>query len=318
MPQQCQVCKSGSLSENPLIVKEGLPFHQCENCESILIPDDFMHDTDRSQKYDIAYWEAEKDSSLERSFGSSICRIAETFLYCRIPITSFLDIGCGPGFTLDAMETMLPRYVNIFKGIELNPPPPKYRSKSRNYTIGSVSDLRSTFQAGICIEVIEHLPPRVLEVLVKQLASKSEQGSIFYFNSSQPEKVIRDGFDYLDPYRRGHIASYSIKGLSGLFSQYGFSLIPLFGRDWAFLAEYKPDPSFRIETAEQLLKRIWSPNPANMNILQNGGFGPLMYTIGIESARCYIENSIRTERTRWALSLRDRLNFLKSKQMRPK
>jgi hypothetical protein len=308
MSRQCQVCKSGSLSEAPLIVKEGVPFHQCENCESILVPDNFRYDTDQSQKYDIAYWEAEKEASRERSFGSSICRIAETFLYCRIAIDNFLDIGCGPGFTLDAMETMLPRYANIFTGIELNPPPPRFRSKSRNYTIGSVCDLRSIFQAGICIEVIEHLPPQVLEVLVSQLASRSEQGSLYYFNSSQPEKVIRDDYEYLDPYRRGHIASYSIKGLSKLFAQHGFSIIPLFGRDWAFLAEYQPDQSLRIETAEQLLKRIWSPNEVNVNVLKNGGFGPLMHTIGIESARCYIENSIQIQRTNWALSLTEKLD----------
>jgi hypothetical protein len=308
MSHQCQVCTDGLLSIAPLVVKEEVPFHQCESCGSILVLDDFTYDSDRSQNYDITYWEAEKHSSLERSFGSSICRIAETFLYCRIPINSFLDIGCGPGFTLDAMETLLPRYAQMFTGIELNPPPVGYRSKSKNYKIGSVGDLSSTFQAGICIEVIEHLSPQVLEVLVKQLASKSEPGSLYYFNSSQPEKVIRDNYEYLDPYRRGHIASYSVDGISRLFSKYGFSVIPLFGRDWAFLAEYKPDPSSRVETAEQLLKRIWSPNPANVDALQNGGFGPLMYTIGIESARCYIENSIQIQRTRWALSLKERLD----------
>lgn len=308
MSQECQVCKGGLLGNAPLIVKEDVPFHQCENCKSILVPDDFSFDAERSQKYDTRYWEAEKQSSLERSFGSSICRIAETFLYCRIPITNFLDIGCGPGFTLDAMEMLLPRHANMFTGIELNPPPIGYQSNSQNYKIGSVGDLDSTFQAGICIEVIEHLPPKVLEALVKQLASKSEPGSLYYFNSSQPEKVIRDDYEYLDPYRRGHIASYSVAGLSRLFSQYGFSVIPLFGRDWAFLAEYKPDPSLRVETAEQLLKRIWSPNPANIDVLQNGGFGPLMYTVGIESARCYIENSVQIQRTRWALSLKERLD----------
>jgi|688.fasta_scaffold306267_2 SAM-dependent methyltransferase len=308
MTQSCEVCQSGSLMREPLVVVEDVPYHQCDSCGSILVPDSHKFDLQRSQKYDAAYWEFETRSSQERSFGSTICRIAETILYCRVPINDFIDIGCGPGYTLDAVATLLPKYVDRFTGVELNPPPPEYRTNNKNYKIGSVGDLPNTFQAGICIEVIEHLSPSILEKLVEELAAKSLPGSLYYFNSSQPEKVIRDEYEYLDPYSRGHIASYSLKGLSSLFGRHNFSIIPLFGRDWAFLAEYNTDQAERVDKADQLLQRVWTPCQENKDILTNGGFGPVMYTMAIESARCYVEHAIKDERTQWALDLKRRLD----------
>ena len=310
MAQFCQVCQSGYLGGEPLVVKEEVPFYQCDNCGSILVLDSHKYDQERVQKYDTSYWESEAKSSKERSYGPTICRIAEAILYCQVPIEKFVDIGCGPGFTLDAISTLLPKYVDLFIGIELNPPPPEHRTSSKNYKIGSVGDSVCNFQAGICIEVIEHLSPPTLEKLVEELASKSEEGSLYYFNSSQPDKVVRDGYEYLDPYSRGHIASYSLKGLASLFGRYGFRIIPLYGRDWAFLAEYNSDQLNDINKADQLLHRVWNPCSRNKSILTDGGFGPLMYTIAVESARCYIEHAIQVERTSWALSLKDKLSRL--------
>jgi len=77
------------------------------------------------------------------------------------------------------------------------------------------------------------------------------------------------------------------------------------GRTWAFLVEFH---SQKIESniVDELFKRIWNPIESNEQILQDAIFGPLMYHIGIDSARCYLEHATVTARTNWALGLRDK------------
>ena len=238
-----------------------------------------------------------------------MARIAEVFLYARVPIERFIDIGCGPGFSLDAVSTLMPAHKDIFWGVEMFPPPEPHRSRSQNYMTGSIGSCNMKFSAGICIEVIEHLYPRQLRNLVSELAISAQEESIFYFNSSQPAMVKNNDPGYLDPYRRGHVGSYSLEGLRHVFSENDFSIIPLYGREWAFLAEYKSKTE--TNSPSKLLERVWTANEANLKKLQSNGFGPLMHTIGIESARCYLEAAIAKERTDWAISLDEKLKVAK-------
>lgn len=164
-----------------------------------------------------------------------------------------------------------------------------------------------TFDAGCCIEVIEHLTPRMLESLVEQLAARSRNGSLYYFGSGQPAYVKTEDPEYLDPYRRGHIVAYAINGLEKIFQKYGFTIIPLPGRAWAFLAEFRRSER---PSADELLSRIWTALSENVQRLKDPEFGPLMYHIGIESARCYLEYAICNERTSWALNLDKKLTTL--------
>jgi len=225
----------------------------------------------------------------------------EVFLYSEIPIKRFLDIGTGPGYLLDSLSYLMPNYRTIFHGVELFPPPEQFRTAHENYVVGGIKDLRGTFSAGVCIEVIEHLSPDVLRSLISELADVSEVGALYYFNSGQPDFVKNDDPSYLDPIIRGHIVSYSIRALEHIFMEFGFKIIPLPGRSWGFLAEY--DLTQEVPNAEQLMQRIWAAIPENTSILKDNGFGPLMYSIGVESARCYLEHAIANERTKWALSL---------------
>jgi hypothetical protein len=75
-----------------------------------------------------------------------------------------------------------------------------------------LDSLESTFDAGVCIEVIEHLTPATLRTLVAQLAGRSRPGSLYLFNSGQPAFVEQEDPAYLDPHGRGHVVSYSIAG----------------------------------------------------------------------------------------------------------
>lgn len=297
--QKCPVCLHLHSKLKLFKCVEGVDYFECDFCESIvaeeqsIIKDGF--------KYNEDYWRSEMSAARERSFGASVNRSAEVFFYSRIPVNRFLDIGTGPGYLLDALSTLMPNYKSMFYGIELFPPPVEYRSTHENYLIGDLSDIKIKFSGGVCIEVIEHLTPKQLRVLASNLAKVSENGAVYYFNSAQPEFVKAEDPSYLDPHVRGHIASYSVCGLAKIFSEYGFTIIPLPGRSWGFLAEFGKLPV--IPGSDDLLNRLWTAHPENVQKLKSNGFGELMYSIGLESARCYLESAIAIERTKWALSL---------------
>lgn len=297
---KCLVCNS--LKTEFFRAVDSVNYFDCNGCESLFADPDFVSNLQSNNShYGDTYWQDEVVSSRERSFGSSINRVCEVFLYSRIPIKRFIDIGTGPGYLLDALSVLAPNHKSLFYGCEVFPPPPQFRTGHDNYKIGSISDLEGKFSAGVCIEVIEHLSPSILKALIKELAGMAEDGAIFYFNSAQPTFVKNVDPNYLDPFIRGHIVSYSLKALKEIFAVYGFNLIELPGRDWCFLVEYKAES--RLLGSDGLLTRLWTALPENVSILKDNGFGPLMYTMGLESARCYLEHAISVERMAWAQSL---------------
>lgn len=297
---QCLVCNSIKVSLFETV--DGVNYFECLACECLFADPEFISQLQSKEShYNEAYWANETEASRERSFGSSINRVCEVFFYSRIPIKRFVDIGSGPGYLLDALSLLAPNYQEIFYGCELFPPPPEFRTKHENYKVGNISDLDGKFSGGVCIEVIEHLSPIILEELIKQLSNVAEDGAVFFFNSAQPSFVKSVDRNYLDPFVRGHIVSYSTKSLKPIFAAYGFALIELPGRDWCFLVEYNSKGSL-VDT-EGLLSRLWTATPENIAILKENGFGPLMYAVGLESARCYLEHAISLERTAWAQSL---------------
>lgn len=187
-----------------------------------------------------------------------------------------------------------------------SPPPFQFRSKHENYHIGNLGDIAFKFDAGCCIEVIEHLPPNILKTLICEMAATSNKGALYYFNSAQPSFVRDTDPSYLDPHIRGHICSYSVEALEEIFGLFGFTVIPLPGRNWGFLAEFGcfDDSSKNFET---LMNRVWNPIPSNLNLLKESVFGPFMYSSGVESARCYYEANQANQRTNWALLLKRKL-----------
>ncbi|WP_293034546.1 methyltransferase domain-containing protein [Paraburkholderia sp.] len=264
---------------------------------------------DSASNYNDAYWKMELCAARERSYGSSLQRVAETFFYCRLPITRFVDIGSGPGYLLDALAAALPDAANMFFGVELFPPESAFRSKHPNYKLCPLAEIGQKFEAGVCIEVIEHLTPSMLDTLAKQIAQTSAPGAIYLINSGQPEYVLTEDPGYLDPHGRGHVMSYSIEAVRLIFEPHGFTIIPLPGRHWAFLVEYQSEFITK-EPIEQLEARIWSPVPENVATLRDGGGGPLMYCAGLDTARCYLEHATVIQRTAWARSLQAEIDRL--------
>ncbi|MGH8118650.1 MAG: hypothetical protein ACREPJ_15350 [Rhodanobacteraceae bacterium] len=134
-----------------------------------------MIDAGKSTRiYDETYWAEELHSSRERADGVSLVRAGEAILYARRPVKRFLDVGTGPGYLLDTLACHFPERVDMFYGVELFPP--DVHSRHPNYIAGDVGGLKLRFDVGVCIEVVEHLTPRMLGNVAQGLAGISEPG----------------------------------------------------------------------------------------------------------------------------------------------
>lgn len=308
---RCAVCTSHAVDSYTKI--DEVQFYTCSGCGSLFADPAFLRAVEDGSvsNYRGTYWEMELRAARERSYGSSLQRVAETFFYSRVPITRFVDIGSGPGYLLDAAATALPDAADMFYGVELFPPEPAFRSKHPNYKLCPLADVGQKFEAGVCIEVIEHLTPSMLDTLAKQMAQTSAPQAVYLINSGQPDYVLKEDPGYLDPRGRGHIMSYSLEGARRIFEPHGFTVIPLPGRHWAFLVEYQSQSTTK-GAIEQLEARIWSPVPENVVTLRDGGGGSLMYHVGLDSARCYLEHATVVERTEWVRSLQAKIKHLEA------
>lgn len=265
---------------------DSFPYFQCGRCQAIFIAPRQLEEIDAGhdlRSYDLDYWTEELPAARERSYGIALARMAETFYYARRPIRRFLDVGSGPGFFLDAVEKYLPASADVFYGVEKFPPPPEQRTTSPRFLIGDVSDVELTFDAGISIEVAEHLTPATLRRLVVELGRISTDGALYIFNTGMPEYVLNDDPAYLDPLRRGHVASYSVRSLQYLLDGTDFAVYPIPGKTWAFVLEYRSTG----EAGDDIRARSWSALPENLGILDDPEMGSVLKVLGQETIRAY-------------------------------
>jgi hypothetical protein len=284
----CPVCLSAGCDHFRTV--STVDYFKCKHCGSLFADPDFLDRTARGEArtYCRDYWEAEMASARSRCFGSTPIRVAETLLYCRRPVRRFLDVGAGSGHLLDALAVLLPAATDVFHAVDAFPPPPPHRTGHPNFVEGTTADLTGPFDAGVCIEVIEHLVPDVLRRTIAGLAAISAPAALYFFNSGQAVFVEEEEPDYLDPMGRGHVVAYSLAGARAIFEPAGFNIIPLPGRNWAFLAEFGPvTPVSR----DDLYTRLWQALPENRALLADDRFGNLLYTSGLESARCFLEQA---------------------------
>jgi hypothetical protein len=283
--KNCPVCFS---NETQLFTEvAGMLYYTCNFCEVIFISPEVLAQIDAGKgiiNYTENYWKEELSAARERSWGSALARVAEVFLYARIPIKKFIDIGTGPGYLLDAIQFHLPSSADIFYGNEIFPPPGEYCTSSKNYLKGRLREFEFTFDAGSCIEVIEHLTPAMVRTLFNDLAIQSKANSIYIFNTGLSQYIKNENINYLDPYVRGHIMGWSLKGLQTLTKSSGFRIFSIPGKAWAFIAEYRPDHNLE----KNLTDRIWRALPENTNVLKDKKTGELLYILGLDTARAYV------------------------------
>lgn len=266
---------------------DGVDYYECCNCDFIFADPAFIARIDQglaSREYDEDYWQSELASARQRSFGSSLARLAEAFLYCSIPVNRFIDIGTGPGYLLDAVSLHLPAHADVFYGVEKFPPLPEFRSSSPNYLCADLADIEMKFECGVCVEVIEHLTPTMARGLAAAIANVSVPGSLYLFNTGLTEYVRHEDPGYLDPFKRGHVTCWSVQAARRIFEPEGFIVRPLPGKSWAFVIEM---PGATEHMERPLADRIWTAHARNVEILSDAKMGDVMYILGRESARAY-------------------------------
>ncbi len=291
----CPVCTSVGVGETYCVVDD-FTYYRCAVCESIFIEPEVIIAMDRGEQlrgYDQNYWQSELRAARQRSRSDGLARAGEAILYARREVRRFLDVGAGPGYLLDQLGLLLPAHADLFHAVEMFPP--EEHSSHPNYVIGAAADLQGPFDAGVCIEVIEHLTPAMLTELIKGLALISEADSIWLFNTGMPDYVRHEDPGYLDPRKRGHIISYGLPGLRKLFESHGFRVSELPGKSFAFIVEYRPTASL-----SDFSERFYAPLPANKKLLNIAG---LLYLAAFESARSYYFQAQSKQRTEWALAL---------------
>lgn len=273
--QSCPVCEGGESSLHARI--DGYDYFRCSACGSLHIDQATLNAIDAGKStrvYDSQYWQEELRASRERAQGVSLVRAGEAILYARRPVRRFLDVGTGPGFLIDALGGLLPMHAQVFHGIERFPP--AEHSRHPNYRVGELRDLGGIFDAGTCIEVAEHLTPRMLQTVAHGLAAISGAGSLWLFNTGSPEYVLHEDPGYLDPLRRGHIVAYGLRGIRHIFEPLGFRVSAIPGKSYAWFAEFRP-----AETLD-FAERVYRPVAANALLLQESG---LLFQAAFESAR---------------------------------
>jgi hypothetical protein len=283
MGQICPCCQSEKVEL--LKTVESYNYFNCKECDSIFLDTAYLLQIDNGQsivKYEEGYWKEELASAKERSYGVALARMAEAIYYCRSPIKKFIDIGTGPGYFLDAVEKLLPDHKDVFYGVELFPPDIEYRTTSKNYIIGDLGDLKEKFDCGICIEVIEHLTPAMLKSILKKLAAVSNPDALYIFNTGLPDYVKNEDIGYLDPIKRGHLVSYSLKAIALLASEYGFTTHRIIGKTWAFALEFTSNAS-----EKDIRDRIWKATKHNVDILTDSTMGSVLKILGSETVRAY-------------------------------
>jgi hypothetical protein len=294
----CPVCDCSSTSYANI---SGFAYFECSGCGIIHIDPLVIAQIDGGKQlveYRSDYWKMETEAAEERSRSVGILRFAEAIFLCRRPVRHAIDIGTGTGRLLDHIEHLLPRSSQHIWGVELFPPADEQRTQSTRYVRGTISSVANiTFDAGMCMEVVEHLTPTMVRSMLRELAARSNPDSCFFFNTGLAAYTKHEDPGYLDPTNRGHIVSWTVKAFNVLGSPFGLSATELPGRTWAFLVEHTDRP-------QDIESRLWAPLPTNLTFLNDGKPGQSLLGIAAaESCRGYFNAQRAEERTAWALSL---------------
>lgn len=256
-------------------------YYECGPCDFIFAEPALLQRLDAGEiRLPPAHGEDEQ-SARHRAYGSSLARVAEAIVYCSIPVHRFVDIGTGSGHLLDALSTYLPSRRQRFYGIDRAPPEP--HSPHENYLHGDLRDTGLTFECGTCIEVLEHLTPRMAADLADAIAAVSVPGSLFLFATGLTEYVRHEDPEYLDPHRRGHITCWSVTAAKAIFAPKGFVVQALPGKTWAFLVERPRGDA----PCLPVRRRLWHVPEQNRELLTDPAMGEVLFLLGLESARAY-------------------------------
>ncbi len=283
-------------------------FFLCTGCGLIQLDSGTIERIDAGEltfKYEKEYCGREMIAARERAFGVALARAAEVFFCSRRPIDRFLDIGSGPGLFLDAVSVYLPYISNRFYAIERFSPPG--HTQHSNYRVGRVTDYPSDwFDGGMCIEVFEHLTPRMVDSLLREIAIVSRSEACFLINTGLATYTRDECPEYLDPLRRGHIMSWTVAAVDRLARPHGLIASTIPGRNWCFLLEKAdtPRPSISDRLAQPLRENMAALNQPEM------GASPIALLAEIALRETYYYDQFLS-RTNWAMELNDEVTHMR-------
>lgn len=298
----CPVCNGESLHFRRT---SDYDFFSCQDCGVIHLDPAVLHQIDNGRpivEYRADYWHMETTAALDRSRGVAIARIAEAVYLAQRPVERVLDIGAGNGAALDELTKLLPKNGSRFYGVEKFPP--GEHTSSPNYIIGDLDKAAPLkFDAGLCMEVAEHLTPAMLRGLIGGLAERSNDDACYVFNTGLASFARFEDPNYIDPVHRGHIMFWTVEAVRKLAEPFGFTVSEMPGRSWAFLMEKRTEPSL------PFADRLYNALPENKRFLSDGhdGWG-LLSLLAFEALRASYYYKISEERTSWALRLKANLD----------
>ena len=298
----CPVCASLSNVYEKIL---GFEYFSCSGCGILHIDTTVLQEIDAGKQiveYSPEYWAMELSAAEERSRSVGIIRLAEAIFLCRRSVQNVVDIGSGTGRLLEQFEGLLPNNVRRIWGVELFPPPTDQRTKSAQYVVGTIGSMAPMmFDAGLCMEVVEHLTPSMVLGMLKEISARSNDGACYVINTGLADFVRKEQPDYLDPTRRGHIVAWTVAAFNILGEPFGLTATALPGRAWAFLLEKTTNPA-------DVESRLYAPLSENMCFLADGKDGmSLLSTAAAEAVRGYFHQQLMLERTAWALDLEKQL-----------
>ncbi len=229
----CPLCLSREIGEKYFIRSYDIPFRifSCDRCGFIFMNPPFAekaiesfygedyysgkgnysyHDERQSEEYSASVWDA---------------RIRNIRKYVKRG--SFLDVGSSFGGLLKSAGKYFTPY-----GIEISPYSAEYSSKFPGLTIhkGTLADhpfSRDFFSVITMVELIEHLrdPVSALEECFRLL----KKGGLLLIQTANMDglqaRLLGDRYAYFMP---GHLSYFTMKNLSGLLKEKGFSRVKVY------------------------------------------------------------------------------------------
>jgi cyclopropane fatty-acyl-phospholipid synthase-like methyltransferase len=175
----------------------------------------------------------EKLEAMRREQEDSLNRALELVYLSSIPVENILDFGCGLGITVSKLREILG-----LNAVGVDP----YGEFVENEYLHrkSITQLieiygREYFDAIYSIEVFEHLenPKEVFRLLDELLKPGGKilvnTGTVEFLNQFDKE------YNYIDPLVRGHISIWSLKSMSRLAKEFGYSASFMGARTYAML-----------------------------------------------------------------------------------
>jgi len=303
--EHCAVCL-GAVSFYSKV--DGFSYWHCSDCGFLQLDAQDMARVDSGEPlvaYRDGYWNREIKAARERAYSVGVARAAEAILLCRRQVNRFLDIGSGPGLLLDALAQYLPTTGVRFDAVELFPPPPEFRTTKPNYHIGELADFApASIDAGICVEVLEHLTPSMVTRLLQQLAKVAADDACFVINTGLVDYVRDEDPGYIDPTGRGHISIWTVAAINHLARPLGLTATAIPGRSWCFIL----DKTANATSSGSVPERLRSASAANRQALAMPGIGTSAVLLLAEASMresAHFANFL--ERTQWALQMKAEL-----------